>query len=99
MASRVAVLTIASVLCMLMLTWLLSPRRNDDAMPTIRAVRMPPQHVRSANPESTHSYDVDPLPGVHMVYMYANGSDPGISLARERFGGPRGGACFCRCLL
>lgn len=29
----------------------------------------------------------DPMPGVHMVYMYANGSDPAVARAREEFGG------------
>jgi hypothetical protein len=31
---------------------------------------------------------IDPLPNIHMVYMYANGTDPGITNARARFGGP-----------
>lgn len=35
--------------------------------------------------------DVDPLPGVHMVYLYANGSDPGIALRKPLFGGRAGG--------
>ena len=31
--------------------------------------------------------DANPLPGVQMVYMYVNGSDPNVSAARARFGG------------
>jgi hypothetical protein len=38
-----------------------------------------------------NKYDYDPLPGVHMVYMYANGSDPRLAGPREMFGGPKGG--------
>jgi hypothetical protein len=38
------------------------------------------------------SPDVDPMPNIHMVYMYANGTDPGITTARARFGGPVKGA-------
>ncbi len=37
--------------------------------------------------------DVDPLPGVHMVYMYANGSDPGIASVKPQYGGPSVGTC------
>ena len=30
----------------------------------------------------------DPLPGVHMVYMYVNGSDPAVAIPRHKAGGP-----------
>jgi hypothetical protein len=33
----------------------------------------------------------DPLPAVHMVYMYVNGSDPAVATARERYGGTKSG--------
>jgi hypothetical protein len=41
--------------------------------------------------------DGDPMPGVHMVYMYVNGSDPAVSRARERYGGTKAGRTDCAC--
>ena len=32
----------------------------------------------------------DPMPNVHMVYMYANGSDPAIIKSKSKYGGPSG---------
>ena len=41
----------------------------------------------TASKRSLHN----PLPGVHMVYMYANGTDPAVSGPRAQFGGPVSG--------
>jgi hypothetical protein len=44
-------------------------------------------------------WEEDPMPGVHMVYMYVNGSDPGVAIPRAKFGGSATGeevSCVCR---
>ena len=43
--------------------------------------------------------DANPLPGVQMVYMYVNGSDPGVAGPRAFYGGSTSGGhstWFCR---
>ena len=50
------------------------------------------QEVTGAAAES-RSKTVDPMPGVHMVYMYVNGSDPAIVNGRVKAGGSAKGAC------
>lgn len=46
------------------------------------------QRTLTASSEAVSTFgDQDPLPGVHMVYMYANGSDPVLGQARFAFSG------------
>ena len=42
-------------------------------------------HGRGSTPSEAVSDD--PMPGVHMVYMYVNGSDPKVSQQRRKYGG------------
>lgn len=62
--------------------------REDVIQPTRPTLRR--QHARSRPAQPPLPMGEDPLPGVHMVYMYANGSDPGIAGPRAAFGGARG---------
>ena len=51
-----------------------------------------PSPTPAASPEP-----VDPMPGVHMVYFYVNGSDPRVAGPRLKAGGPKSTwrCCFC----
>ena len=53
--------------------------------------QLPPRNA-SKVPTNANYFLEDPLPGVHMVYMYANGSDPAIAMKKPLFGGAAGGA-------
>ena len=58
----------------------------DEAAKRVQQLR----DAAAAAPPPSH-YDKDPLPGVHMVYMYANGSDPAIAMRKPLYGGASGG--------
>ena len=57
---------------------------KDDSMPSAGDV------VGGAAAPSLAAFD--PMPGVHIVYMYVNGSDPTASSQRQSLGGPAKGA-------
>jgi hypothetical protein len=69
--------------------------QRDSAAALAESGRNRFTHLRAETPATSMVYLHDPLPGVHMVYMYANGSDPGISGPRAEFGGPSNGEHHC----